>query len=355
MEMKEGLKFEGSALIFTAGVASGTLLSGYLFPFLAAAMLAALLPYLLRRRRAFAVPAAFFLAGVLCGCGAGLREGPSIPESVLRLGESLRGTIDRIPFPHAETGALLKALLGGDRSGLSRETVGIFRQSGASHLLALSGMHIGILYLLVAKAGSLFGRSPAVRRIRPVCTVLLAGLFTLMTGASPSLVRAFLFILLREGALLTGRRPQPVRVLCGALTLQLAVTPKVLTSIGFQLSYSAMAGIFLLYPPLARWYPSSGSVRKDRFDPMRRIWNAAALSISCQAFTGPVAWHYFHSFPEYFLLTNLLAIPCTTVLMASAVGTVLLAAAGACPAFAVTVTDRTAGLLLYILRVISAM
>jgi competence protein ComEC len=111
-----------------------------------------------------------------------------------------------------------------------------------------------------------------------------------------------------------------------------------------------MAGIFLLYPRLEAWYPAG-----PRIDPLRRIWQAAALSISCQVFTGPLAWYRFHTFPPYFLLTNLLALPLTTILMGTAVATLLLQGLGCCPGFLLHATDALARTLVWMLGIISSM
>ena len=245
---------------------------------------------------------------------------------------------------------MLKALLTGDRSELSRDTVRVFRESGGAHLLALSGLHIGILYLFLSRLLWPLGNSLRARGIRYVLTVLAAALFTLVTGASPSIVRAFLFIFINETARLSGRPRNALRVLSTALLVQLVMDPSAITSVGFQLSYLAMAGIFLLYPRLEAWWPKG-----PRIDPLRKVWQAAALSISCQAFTGPLAWYRFHTFPTYFLITNLFAMPVTTLLMGSAVTTLALRSLGCCPAFLIQVTDTLCGVLTRILQIISSM
>ena len=226
----------------------------------------------------------------------------------------------------------------------------MFRESGGAHLLALSGLHIGILYLLLSRLLWPLGNSPRARRLRYALIVLAAGLFTLMTGASPSIVRAFLFIFLNETARIACRPRDPLRILSTALLIQLVITPSAITSTGFQLSYLAMAGIFLLFPILEGWYPKGA-----RFDPVRKIWEAAALSISCQVFTGPLAWFRFHTFPTYFLLTNLFALPLTTLLMGSAVTTLVLRGIHCCPGFLVRATDWLCQTLVWILQVISSM
>jgi competence protein ComEC len=139
-------------------------------------------------------------------------------------------------------------------------------------------------------------------------------------------------------------------VLCLALLVQLVITPGVIRSLGFQLSYLAMAGIVLLYPVLEKWYPEGGSA----FNPIRKIWQMAAIAISCQLFTGPLAWIKFGTFPRHFLLTNLLAIPVVTALMWVSVITIALYGLGWCPGLLITITDGLSRLLVWILTVISS-
>ena len=113
--------------------------------------------------------------------------------------------------------------------------------------------------------------------------------------------------------------------------------------------YLAMAGIVLLYPVLEKWYPEG-----SRFNPLRKIWQMAALSISCQVFTGPLAWMKFGSFPRHFLLTNLMAIPLVTVLMWVAVFTLAFTGIGWCPEFMIKITDGMCRLLVWVLGIISS-
>lgn len=350
----EGAKnIEALTLCFTAGVVAGTLVPGTVqgvFP--ALVLLLALMPTLSRRALPF-----LFLAILLAGwVSASLASMDSYSDisPLERLAETavgrVREFIDALPFRHPETAALLKALLTGDRSGLSSQTVAVFRKSGASHLLALSGLHMGILYLIFDWATKLGGKAPAIQKTRAALLISAAGFFTLMAGAGPSLVRAFFFILLNEVLALSGRRQKATTVFCLALLFQLILQPGVILSLGFQLSYLALAGILLLYPTLESWYPDS-----SRFNPLRRIWQASALSISCQVFTAPLVWIRFHTFPSFFLLTNLLAIPVTTILMGAAVLTLGLSALGICPELLYTTTDGLSRLLVNILEIIATL
>lgn len=356
--MVEAGSIEALAFHFTAGAVAGALLlhlsaDPYLLSGGLLILLCFLLAVLVKTGRTGLVLPAFLLCGMWCvltdalpgGGGQGFLQCRAA-HSALRL----RIFIDSLPFTSEVTAPLLKAFLTGDRSGLSPETILAFRQSGASHLLALSGLHMGILYLFLARLLWPLGNSLPAKRFRYVLLVGAAGFFTWMTGASPSLVRAFLFIILRETARLAGRPTEPVRILGSALLLQLVLMPSAITSVGFQLSYLAMAGIFFLFPRLEAWYPPG-----HRFNPLRKIWKAAALSLSCQAFTAPLAWLRFHTFPVHFLLTNLLAMPMTTLMMGLAAATLLLQAAGCCPDVLLRATDLLATNLVRVLEIISSM
>ena len=390
--MKDVRDMAAVSLPFAAGVAACAALAGgaasglraadiAVAGFAAAAVLAVafgLLAFLFRRRTGL-LPfiLLFFCLGCLCFLSRALLPLPAAPGPAARLAAralaGLQRLIATLPFTHGSTHSLVAALLTGDRSGLTAEQTAAFRASGASHILALSGLHLGVIYLIVSKLLSLVGNTPFLRRLRSLLIVIFSGFYTLATGAGPSIVRAFLFILIRETCyLFPERRTSPARILMTALTLQLAFRPDVITSLGFQLSYLAMAGITLLYPSLSSWYPSTspptdGNRVSTLFsrtvilflrvvDPvMRRIWQAAALAVSCQIFTAPLAWIRFHSFPKYFILTNLLALPLTSTLMAASVAAIAFQALGGCPAPLANTVDLLAQSLLFVLDVISSL
>ena len=348
----------GISLLFTFSVAAGLLLQDSV----CAAPLCIILPGAMLltalSMRRWKSPWMSFLLLIQLGVWISLNEGqlerldPG-PSRLERASEQLRAQygrfVDGIPFEDAETGALIKALTAGDRSGLSRQTKQVFRSSGASHLLALSGLHLGILYAILQFLLGAAGRGRAGRIIRYAVLTGSSGAYCILTGASPSLVRAFLFIFLAETARLTGRKAPLLDCLCGALLLQLAFHPGALRMIGFQLSYLAVFGIALLYPPLKRLYP------EGRPSPMRYLWNGAALSIACQCFTAPLVWLRFHQFPRYFLLTNLLALPLTTLLMVASVTTLALWGLGICPTILIQATETLVRSLINVLTLISGM
>lgn len=288
----------------------------------------------------------FVLTGIFCALNdalPGITCGERVPELAGRLAERMRRVIDGISFGSEETGGIVKALLTGDRTGLSRETVAAFRESGAAHILALSGLHIGIIYMIFRRIFRLLGRSRIVMRAQFVLTLAMSGVFTLAVGAGPSIVRAFLYITIAEVVRLTGRMHEPVKVLSLALTVQLALWPGQVKEVGFQLSYAAMLGIALVFPVLRGWWEEG------------RVWSIASITLSCQMFTAPLSWYYFHSFPKYFLLTNLMAMPLTTVVMLLSVVTVVLSAMGICPEVLIRADDTVVQLLVRVLGIIATM
>lgn len=363
--MDEAGEIVAVSIPFTAGAALGTLMLSASFGRTAAMVCA---PVLLafegcallngtRGRASRAGIAILFLGlGMFCALSHGLCYGSGVKASPLtsfagRSLEALRELILSLPFKDGRTAGLLCALLAGDRSGLEAEEVQAFRAAGASHILALSGLHLGIICLTVSRVLSVIGNRPAAKAARGVLAVLFAGFYTVMTGAGPSIVRAFLFILFTEaGRLMPERRRSPLRTLMMALTVQLALNPAVIVELGFQLSYLAMAGIFIIYPKMAEWYP-----RGRRSDPLGAMWRSAALSVSCQALTAPLVWVRFHTFPKYFILTNLLALPLTTALMSCSVVTLTMTWFACCPMTLVRITERFADALVFVLEVISGL
>ena len=341
---------------FSAGVITAALLPpGGDVPFGAAAgcclAVAALFVLACRRGgRTVELLLLFWLLGLLCGLSPSLippvPPGPS--PGVRRAADALQGAIDAAGFPHEETAELLKALLLGRRDKLSRATEEAFRAAGASHILALSGLHLGILYGILQAVLACLGRSRGATLLRSALSLAAAGAYLRMTGASPSLVRAFLFICLNETArLLPGRRRDPLNVFCAALTIQLAASPGVAAQLGFQLSYLAMLGITLVFPRLDAWYPPS-----SRHDPVRGVWSAIALTLSCQLFTAPLVWIRFHTFPKYFLLTNLGALPLCEAFIWTSLP--VLALGGSCPEGIKNLADTVGQTLLHFLEGIAA-
>ena len=225
-------------------------------------------------------------------------------------------------LPGGRERAVVKALAIGDKQELDRATRQSYRASGASHLLALSGLHVGILYKLLAALFFPFGGNRRLRRFRSLAVLGFLWFFALLSGMSSSISRAVLMITIYEGAALADRPRDGWNALAISALLITLFHPEAPREIGFQLSFSACIGIFGLYPHLKGWF-------RSRIPPLTAIWNGAALAISCQAATFIPVWLYFRSFPVYFLITNLLTLPLVTATLYLTALTLLVSVTGA--------------------------
>lgn len=299
-----------------------------------------------------------FLCALSCGglmglSGVELSVSEITPDGPLahlasRAGEALQDAVDRIPFGKSSTAGIIKALLSGNREDIPPEVSQSFRASGASHILALSGLHLGIIYMMVVRILSIIGNTPRRRRLRSVLAICTCGLYTLATGAGASIMRAFIFIVIRETGEMAGRHTSLKTVLATALVLHLAFDPGAVSEIGFQLSYAAIFGIAYIFPWLRdNW--------KNDWPWLGKIWESTAISISCQLTTGPLAWYYFGSLPQYFLLTNLIAVPLAGMIIPSALVTVVLTSIGYCPEFLTGITEGLTTMMVQALSIIASM
>ena len=212
--------------------------------------------------------------------------------------------------------AIAQALILGDKSLLDQETRNSFGATGAMHVLAVSGLHIGIITQLLLYLFQ-FSSKLITRRNAVLITVLLLWIYALLTGFSPSVVRAvFMFsvlILSQE----TGGNYAPINVLFFTAFILILFNPYVIYDIGFQLSYLAMLGIYTLYKPIAAWYITKNKI-------LNYLWQGSAIGFAAQAMTVPLTLYYFHQFPNYFALTNLGIMGISTVAMGFGMGIFIL-------------------------------
>ena len=222
-------------------------------------------------------------------------------------------------FPEGDELAVLRALSIGDKSGLPRDLRAAYRESGALHLLALSGLHVGLIYALLVRLLAPLGGHQAARLLRSGLILAALWAYALVTGLSASISRAVLMISFYEiSGLLSGDR-NALAALFGSAFLLMIFRPEAPRDIGFQLSYTAVLSILLLHPWLQRRLQTRSRL-------LTRIWELLSVSLCCQATCGVLAWLYFGTFPRYFLLTTLLAIPLTTATMYTAAVTLATAA-----------------------------
>ena len=210
-----------------------------------------------------------------------------------------------------ESGALLRAVCLGDRSGLTDDQKQSYQNAGGMHLLAVSGLHIGLIWWFLHRVFSIFVRLFRREVYRTLPLVLLLWMYAYLTGFSSSVCRAVTMFTLFSLALLIEQRTHPLNCLLISAFLMLAVDPHRIREVGFQLSYLALFGIVILFPQL-RMLPGISK----RGSLIRWVWEATSVSIAAQVSTAPLVIYYFHQLPVYALLTNLIAVPLLSLLIA---------------------------------------
>jgi competence protein ComEC len=272
-----------------------------------------------------------------------------------KAGRGMGALIDSMAFDDSQTNGIIKALLTGDRTRISSETAEGFRSSGASHILALSGLHLGIIYGMIHFMTRGLGNSKPSQAIRSSSLVSICGFYMLATGAGASIVRAFIFIVIGECIRLSGRQSILKNTTMTALIIHLAIMPSAIKEVGFQLSYAAIFGIAFIFPWMQGFWP--GDRHEDgRFTRCTRwIWDSAAMSISCQITTAPLAYMYFGTFPTQFILTNLIALPLTGIIIPCSLTTLTASMLGWHPQILLDITEWMISLLCGSLDLLSTM
>ncbi|MCS7162202.1 MAG: ComEC family competence protein [Bacteroidia bacterium] len=207
--------------------------------------------------------------------------------------------------------ALIEALLLGYKRGLDPETRAAFQLSGVAHVLAVSGMHVGIVLSFWL---FLFRQLPPTWAHAPLSRLLLMALlvfYGLFTGGAPSAMRAVIMGVVALLAQLTHQPYLALNALGFAAFLQLLLNPFLLHSLSFQLSYAAVLGLLAFYGPLSQAGQKLLPPKK-RF--VQYAWEVLAVSLAAQLGTFLLSWAHFGQFPLYFLIANLLAVPLATLL-----------------------------------------
>lgn len=231
--------------------------------------------------------------------------------------------IDDWKMSQQET-AITKALLLGYRYDIKDDQLKAYASAGAMHVLAVSGLHVGIVYLMAFYFLYFLDRVKYGNILRSFILVVLLWGFALITGLSASVVRAStMFSFVAIGTAFK-RSTSVYNTILGSAMLLMLIKPTYLFEVGFQLSYAAVFGIVWLQPKFENlWRPHNWI--------LRQIWAITTVSLAAQIATFPLSIYYFHQFPSLFLVSNLMVIPLVTVLMYTGLSALLLSAAGWVP------------------------
>ncbi|WP_373551285.1 ComEC/Rec2 family competence protein [Haliscomenobacter sp.] len=205
-------------------------------------------------------------------------------------------------LPSGDTYAVGAALIIGARSQLSQEIRQAYSNSGAVHVLSVSGLHVGVLAIALRFLLGFFAHNKKAQKLGLLLELGSIWLFTLITGAAPATLRAAVMFSMIIGARAVVRQYNIWNILAASAFSLLCWQPNLLWDIGFQLSYLAIAGIVAFQSWIyERW--SAPNVVLDY------IWKLTSVGIAAQLSTGPLSIYYFHQFPLFFWLSGLVAVP----------------------------------------------
>ena len=236
---------------------------------------------------------------------------PQSPNSITDYAETIREALNKrlqkLPFKPIEL-AFIKALLLGQRQDIRADVYEDYAKAGAVHILAISGLHIGILLLIlqfIMKPLLYFRHGKFVRLVLILCVLWS---FAIIAGLSPSVVRAVtmfsLFAIVRG----LKRTSNSLNTLAVSAFILLLVRPGFCFDVGFQLSYAAVASIIIVKPVLDKWWGIKHWIGNWFLDLLK-------VSIAAQIGVLPLSLYYFHQFPGLFFVTNMVVIPCLIVIL----------------------------------------
>lgn len=205
--------------------------------------------------------------------------------------------------------AVVAAMLLGYDDLMNPEIEQQYVTAGAMHILCVSGLHVGIVYLVMNFLLAFIKQERFKRFVKPVLILLVIWAYALLTGMSPAVTRASVMISMFVVGSAINRTNDLFNTLAASAVLMLFINPLLLFNVGFQLSYAAVLGILIFYKPLYGLF-------YFRFGLTDKLWSLVVISFAAQLGTFPLAAHYFHYMPAYFWITNLFVIPLSFIIIA---------------------------------------
>jgi competence protein ComEC len=226
--------------------------------------------------------------------------------------------------------AIIQALLLGQRQDISPETYNNYAAAGVIHILAVSGLHVGIILLLLNWVLKPLERLPRGKIIKTLLLLALLWGFAILAGLSPSVVRAVSMFSFFAIGMQFNRRSSALNTLFISLLFLLLINPNFIFQVGFQLSYAAVFTIVLIQPHLFRLFT-------PKFKVVKYLWGIFTVTIAAQLGVLPLSLFYFHQFPGLFFISNLVILPFLGIILGLGILVMLLALSGLLPSFLVSI------------------
>jgi len=212
--------------------------------------------------------------------------------------------------------AVASALILGNTDMLDPETRREYSGSGAMHILSVSGMHVAVIFIVLNTMLAFMNKRHGLKIAKAVLLVLCIWFYAAITGLSPAVLRAACMISLMIVGTTWKRQANIYNVLAGSALIITLGDPQIILNTGFQLSYVAVLGIVAIEPWISRLWSPHWWITDW-------IWKVVAVSIAAQIATFPLAFYYFHQFANYFLITNLIAIPISSFVIYSGIAVLI--------------------------------
>lgn len=200
------------------------------------------------------------------------------------------------------------ALLIGNRTALNEDILKAYANTGSTHVLAVSGLHVGLFYGLISILLSFIKKIKKIQYLHLILTVCFIWFYVLITGASPSVTRAASMFTMIAIGIQFKNQINIYNVIAFSALLISAYNPNIIYDVGFQLSYLAVIGIIFLQKHIYNWIYIENAL-------LDKIWTITSVSIAAQISTFPLIIYYFHQFPIYFFISNLIVIPGAVVIL----------------------------------------
>jgi competence protein ComEC len=227
-------------------------------------------------------------------------------------------------IPGAKETGLAEAMLIGYKEDLDQRLVQSYSDTGVVHIIAISGLHLGLIYWLLLLLCKPLSQRTGGNLIQPMLIIAGLWLFSFIAGGSPSVLRsAVMFTCLVIGAHLN-RKTSIYNSLAASAFLLLCYNPFWLWDAGFQLSYAAVLSLAIFYNPIYNLLFVSNKI-------LDFLWKSVCVTLAAQILTVPVSVYHFHQFPNLFLIANLLAVPLSSLII---IGEIILCVVGVFPLIA---------------------
>lgn len=200
------------------------------------------------------------------------------------------------------------ALMLGYTDKLDADIISAYSSTGALHVLSVSGLHVAIVYIVFGWFLVFLDKVKKGHVIKAVLLILFLWFYAVLTGLSPSVLRAATMFSFIIAAKAFKKHTNIYNILAASAFFLLLIDPYLVMEVGFQLSYLAVIGIVYIQPKIAVGFEPDNRI-------LNQIWAITTVSIAAQIATFPLGLHYFHQFPNYFLLSNLIVIPVSTLII----------------------------------------